>query len=28
LFKEVEANEGCLLTVDLLQQTVCSPGGN
>jgi 3-isopropylmalate/(R)-2-methylmalate dehydratase small subunit len=28
LFKEVEANEGCLLTVDLSQQTVCSPGGN
>jgi 3-isopropylmalate/(R)-2-methylmalate dehydratase small subunit len=28
LFKEVESNEGCLLTVDLLQQTVCSPGGN
>jgi 3-isopropylmalate/(R)-2-methylmalate dehydratase small subunit len=28
LFKEVEANEGCLLSVDLLQQTVCSPGGN
>jgi len=28
LFKEVEAIEGCLLTVDLLQQTVCSPGGN
>jgi 3-isopropylmalate/(R)-2-methylmalate dehydratase small subunit len=28
LFDEVEANEGCLLTVDLPQQTVCSPGGN
>jgi 3-isopropylmalate/(R)-2-methylmalate dehydratase small subunit len=27
LFDEVEANEGCLLTVDLPQQTVCSPGG-
>jgi len=27
LFDEVEANEGCLLTVDLPQQTVSTPEG-
>ena len=27
LFEEVEANEGCELTVDLPSQKVCSPGG-
>ena len=27
LFDEVGANEGCLLTVDLLQQTVSTPEG-
>jgi 3-isopropylmalate/(R)-2-methylmalate dehydratase small subunit len=27
LFEEVEANEGCQLTVDLPQQTVSSPNG-
>ena len=27
LFKEVEANEGCLLKVDLPQQTVSTPEG-
>jgi 3-isopropylmalate/(R)-2-methylmalate dehydratase small subunit len=27
LFEEVEANEGCMLTVDLPQQTVSTPEG-